>query len=197
VFSRTFILSLIIALSSAAFAQDGTQGELRFLWTTNAEKNAGVWVDGNYLGSVKELKGSKKVRLMPGNHNIVVRQAWYRDYVEQMFLEPGTVHTIKVSLVKLAQSSAAEPTTAELKISIIPDRAAVFMDGQFAGHSGEFDGPGQALLVPPGRHKLTVALPGYLPFETSLNLRPHQKLRISTTLSKGSDRSAGSFVSPE
>jgi len=38
-------------------------------------------------------------------------------------------------------------------------------------------------------------LPGYLPFETVVDLRPHQKLKIETTLVKGSITEAGSLVS--
>jgi len=37
-------------------------------------------------------------------------------------------------------------------------------------------------------------LPGYLPFETTVDLRPHQKLKIETALVKGSITEAGSLV---
>jgi hypothetical protein len=192
----TFIF-LLVVFNFAAYAQDRTQAELRFEPSNSAEKNAGVWVDGNYMGCVKEMKGGKTIRLLPGKHEIVVRQAWYQDDVEEAFLEPGAVFIIKPSLVKISPGSTEQPNLAELKIAVVPSRAAVFLDGQYAGHSDEFDGPGHALLIPPGNHKLTVALPGYIPYETALNLRPSQKVQISTTLAQGSGSMAGSLVSPE
>ena len=84
-----------------------------------------------------------------------------------------------------------------MKISATPTRAAVFVDNQFAGHVDEFDGMGKAMLLTPGRHTVRVALPGYLPFETVVDLRPHQKLKIQTELVKGSITEAGSLVNEQ
>jgi PEGA domain len=81
-----------------------------------------------------------------------------------------------------------------LTISATPSRAAVFVDEQFAGHVNEFEGVGRAMLLTPGQHRVRVALPGYLPFDTVVDLRPHQKLKIQTALVKGSIVEAGSLV---
>ena len=61
----------------------------------------------------------------------------------------------------------------------------------------EFDGVGKAMLLTPGQHRVRIALPGYLPFETVVDLRPHQKLKIQTELVKGSIAEAGALVSSE
>jgi len=186
-------LLAIIALVGVANAEDRVQSELRFKGHNKAEKTAGVWVDGQYVGFVKELAGDKKIVLLPGKHDILVRQAWYQDYSEQVILEPGKASLVNVSLVRTAHPSTRE-ATGELKISATPTRAAVFVDNQFAGHVDEFDGAGKAMLLTPGRHSVRVALPGYLPFETVVDLRPHQKLKIQTELVKGSITEAGSLV---
>ncbi len=93
-------LLVIIALVGTVNAEDRVQSELRFAGHNKAEKTAGVWVDGQYVGSVKELSGDKKIMLLPGKHDILVRQAWYQDYAEQVILEPGKVTLVNVSLVK-------------------------------------------------------------------------------------------------
>ena len=69
------------------------------------------------------------------------------------------------------------------------------MDEQFTGHVDEFDGVGQAMLLTSGQHRERIALPGYLPYETVVDLRPHQKLKIETALVKGSITEAGGLVS--
>ena len=186
----------IIVLVSVGRADDRVQAELRFAAHNKAEKTAGVWVDGQYVGSVKEVNGDKKMLLLPGRHDIVVRQAWYKDHVQQVILEPGEIHVVNLSLVKLAHPPTGE-ATGELKISATPARAAVFVDSQFAGHVDEFDGVGKAMLLTPGRHSVRIALPGYLPFETVVDLRPHQKVKIETELVKGSITEAGSLVSQQ
>lgn len=183
----------IMVLVGVVSAEDRVQSELRFVGHSKAEKTAGVWVDGQYVGFVKELTGDKKIVLLPGKHDVLVRQAWYKDQVEQIILEPGQTKLVNVSLVR-NEHPAAGQATGELKISATPSRAAVFVDNQFAGHVDEFDGVGKAMLLTPGRHSVRVALPGYLPFDTVVDLRPHQKLKIQTDLVKGSITEAGSLV---
>jgi hypothetical protein len=192
-------LSALVAMLSMILvcpvqAENRVLAELRFLAHGSAEKTAGVWVDGQYVGYVKELNGNKKLLLLPGKHEIVVRQPWYKDSVEQAVLEPGEVHTITISLAKDGRTPP-KSATGELKISTTPERAAVFVDDQFAGHANEFDGLGKAMLLTPGQHRVRIALPGYLPFETVVDLRPHQKLKIQTALVKGSITEAGALVS--
>jgi hypothetical protein len=193
--SLTVILAVVVAIGLAQ-AEDKVQSELKFVAHTKADKTAGVWIDGQYVGFVKELNGDKKITLLPGKHEVVVRQAWYKDYVEQIVLEPGQTTVVNVALLKEAKPNTRE-ATGELKISATPTRAAVFVDNQFAGNVSEFDGAGKAMLLTPGRHNIRVALPGYLPFETVVDLRAHQKLKIQTELVKGSITEAGSLVNQQ
>jgi hypothetical protein len=74
--------------------------------------------------------------------------------------------------------------TSEIKMSVNPNRAAVFVDDFLAGHAGEFGGVGQSLLVAPGRRKITISLPGYRAFEAKVNLAPNQKMDLKTELQK-------------
>ncbi len=177
----------LILLIGVVGAEDRVQSELRFAAHTKDEKTAGVWVDGQYVGFVKELAGDKKLMLLPGKHEIVIRQAWYNEFVKQVILEPGQIEQINVALVKSARLPTKD-ATGELKIAATPSRAAVFVDGQYAGHVDEFNGVGKAMLLTPGQHRLRIALPGYLPFDTMVDLRPQQKLKIQTDLVKGSKR---------
>jgi hypothetical protein len=194
-FSRRSLPALfaIIAMVGLVHAEDRVQSELKFVGHNKAEKTAGVWIDGQYVGFVKELTGDKKIVLLPGKHDVIVRQAWYDDFTQQVILEPGRTSVINVSLVRAAHPQA-QSATGELKIDATPTRAAVFVDNQFAGHVDEFTGAGKAMLLTPGRHSVRVALPGYLPFDTMVDLRPHQKLKIKTDLVKGSITEAGSVV---
>lgn len=196
-FKRVLVLCLFFVLLFPAVllhAGNRVLAEVRFAPRSGAEKNAGVWVDGQYVGYVKELKGNKKLLLLPGQHKILVKEPWYDDYQVNLLLEPGETRTISLVMTK-SRIRANAKATAELKIDADPARAAVFVDKQFVGHVDEFNGPGQALLLIPGKHQIRVALPGYEPFETEVNLRDHQKLKIETKLVKGSITDAGALVS--
>jgi hypothetical protein len=168
----------------AAAQNNEILGEVRFQPENGAAKTAGVWVDGKYVGYLSELKGSKKLLLLPGEHEISVREAGYRSVEEKIQVEPHAVHTMRVTLAKDPQ--AQYPTvSAEVKLSIEPDRAAVFVDDQYAGHAHEFGGAGRAMLLSPGKHKIKITLPGYQSFETEIEVRPNQKYDIKTQLPKG------------
>jgi len=163
------------------YADNKVLGELQFEGATNVERGSGVWVDGQYLGYLKELKGSKTVLLLPGEHEVVVRQAGYKDFLQRVTLQPGDKRLIQVSLQKDPRLQMPA-VTAEIKLSVDPDRAAVFVDGMFAGHAGELGGVGEGLLVAPGKRRITISLPGYRSFETEVELAPNQKFEIKTKL---------------
>ncbi len=161
--------------------QNQILGEVQLEGSSDAERTAGVWVDGQYLGYVQELKGSKKILLLPGEHEITVRQGGYLDFSQKIKLQPGERQILRVSLQK--DSRVHLPTvTAEVKLAVTPDRAAVFVDGVFVGHVGEFNGAGKALLVAPGKHRIKISLPGYESFETEISLAANQKFQLKTDL---------------
>lgn len=66
---------LFLLFAGISYAQSNEiLGEIELVGATNVEKSSGVWIDGQYVGYLKELKGSKKILLLPGEHVIVVRQ---------------------------------------------------------------------------------------------------------------------------
>src|SRR5947207_15623337 len=78
--SSVLLLTLFCVLLAAprSAAQDSkVMGELKFKGASGVEKDAGVWVDGVYVGYVKELNGDKKVLLLPGKHEVIERESGY------------------------------------------------------------------------------------------------------------------------
>jgi hypothetical protein len=196
-FIRTTVLvlglGLILGIHMPLLAANDIMGEIQFVGASKVEKTSGVWVDGQYVGYLKELKGSKKVVLLPGQHEVTVKQAGYNDFTQKVILEPGQKHVIQVAMQKNPAAQYPE-ATAQIKMSVSPNRAAVFLDDQFVGHVDEFDGPGQALLLAPGKHRVKITLPGYRTFETELNLLAEQKFELKTELFKGSILQAGPLM---
>ena len=185
-FAWVIVLALVLFPASRVHAQENeVLGEVEFDGQTNVEKTSGVWVDGQYVGYVKELKGSKKVLLLPGEHVISVRQNGYQDFVQTVVLQPGQTQIVRVTMDKAATGPMpADDELATIRIDVNPSRAAVFVDERFVGHVGEFGGVGKSMLVVPGAHRIRIALPGYETFETDINPRPRQKVEVETDLVK-------------
>jgi hypothetical protein len=170
-------------LTPSIYAENQVMGEIQLEGKSHVEKTSGVWIDGTYVGYLKELKGSKKVLLLPGEHVISVRQNGYQDFTQKLLIQPGEKQVVHVAMAK-APTGTMPAVTAEVKIAVNPSRAAVFLDGLFVGHVGEFEGLGRGMLVAPGAHKIRIALPGYQTFETDINPLAQQKVEIKTDLVK-------------
>ncbi len=177
------VLAALFAFAMQLYAGNQVLGELEFKGKTKIERTSGVWVDGGYLGYLQELKGSKKVLLLPGPHVITVRQDGYQDFVQRIQVEPGKKQIVRVEMQRLPAAQYPK-VTSTVKISVNPARAAVFLDGQFVGHVAEFEGLGRGLLVAPGTHRIQVSLPGYQTFETEISPLPRQKVEVKTNLLK-------------
>ena len=169
----------------SVIAQDRVMGELKLEGATKVERDSGVWIDGGYVGYLKELKGSKKVMLLPGNHEVIVRQSGYQDFVQNVVVEPGGTRLVSVSM-HLAPRATVPEITATLKLKIKPDRSAVFLDEKYVGHAGEFGGAFKSMRISPGKHRVRVELPGYRTFDTEVNLLADQETEVKTELVKGS-----------
>jgi len=177
------LLLICCSLLTVAYAENKVLGELELAGSSDIERTSGVWVDGQYLGYLKELKGSKKILLLPGTHKLSVRQNGYQDFTRDVTLQPGEKQLVTVTMVK-AEGYVMPAVTSEIKMSINPDRAAVSLYGQFVGHTGEFGGIGKSLIVAPGHRKISITLPGYNTFNTEIDLAPNQKFVLKTDLVK-------------
>ena len=188
--SITRALAYALILSSCALmvplmhAGNDVLGQVDLVGATKVERTSGVWIDGQYVGYLAELRGSKKILLLPGEHEITVRQGGYLDFVRRVAIRAGETQTINVKMEKDTRVQLPH-VTAEIKLDVNPNRAAVFVDGVFVGHVAEFTGMGKALLVTPGKRKIRISLPGYQTFENDINLVANQKSTVKTDLVKG------------
>lgn len=192
----TIASAALLMIPALGHAQNQVMCELQFNGATKVERGSGVWIDGNYVGYLKELKGDKKIMLLPGDHQIDVRQVGYTDFTQDLVVEPDTVRVVNVRMTRDLEAKNPGRDAAELKLDIKPERAAVFVDDGYAGHASDFGGSFHAMLLSPGKHRIKVELPGYQTFETEVELRPMQKSKVSTELVAGSIQQAGALIHP-
>src|SRR5882672_420760 len=194
-FNRMLFSFLFCSLMfcSTSIAQNQVLGEVQLVGKTKADKSSGVWVDGQYVGYVDELKDDKKILLLPGEHEIAVRQSGYTDFAQKVLVEPGKKTILQVVMLKDPRTQFPK-VTAQIKLHVTPERAAVFVDDAFVGSVNEFMGVGHGMLVSPGKHRIKIALPGYQAFNTEVSLLPRQKITIKTDLLPGSITQAGPSI---
>ena len=87
-------------LVAPLLAQTTILGELTFKGASKVEKTSGVWIDGKYVGYLGELWGPKRILLIPGDHELAVRQAGYKDFTETLTVEPKELLQVPVKWKK-------------------------------------------------------------------------------------------------
>jgi PEGA domain len=187
------LLCSLILLPVSGYAQNQVMGEVIFTGATKVDRSSGVWIDGQYVGHVNELKGNKKILLLPGGHEVVIRQTGYHDLTQKIVVEPGKPWEVTVRMEKNPQAQYPS-VTSEIKLQVTPNRAAVFVDDAFAGYVHEFGGRGRKMLLSPGKHHIKIGLAGYQDFETTVDLLPRQKITIKSDLIAGSITQAGTSI---
>src|ERR1700737_463804 len=111
------IFCIFLVLAATSYAGNDVLGEIQLAGATKVEKTSGVWIDGQYVGYLKEPKGSKKILLLPGEHEIVVRQGGYKDFSQKVMVQTGGKQVIRVVTEK--DLKVQFPTvTAEVKLSV-------------------------------------------------------------------------------
>ena len=123
------LMLVVLIVPQAMFAGNDVMGELQFEGKSKVERTSGVWIDGGYVGYLKELHGSKRVLLLPGEHVITVRQDGFQDFSQRVTIQPGEKQVVRVEMQK-APTEPMPKVTATVKIEVNPNRAAVFVDGQ-------------------------------------------------------------------
>ncbi|MGB7848725.1 MAG: PEGA domain-containing protein [Candidatus Acidiferrum sp.] len=193
--ARPCLALFLLASANLAQAQNQVLGEVQLVGKTKAEKTSGVWIDGQYVGYVGELKNDNKVLLLPGEHEISVRQSGYKEFSQKVVVEPKKRVVLHVFMQRDPQARFPE-VTSQIKLAVTPERAAVYVDDAFVGSVSEFSG-GHAMLVSPAKHHVKIALPGYQDFETEVSLLPRQKITIKTDLIPGTVSQAVSSNKPK
>src|SRR5256885_2270132 len=96
--NAALLLALVLLVSIPSYSQNQILGEVQFVGNTKAEKTSGVWIDGQYVGYAGELKDDKKVLLLPGEHEISVRQSGYMDFTQKVVVEQGKKVVLHVTM---------------------------------------------------------------------------------------------------
>jgi PEGA domain len=183
---RVVFASLLFSVATATVAINPVQGELEILPATRVENLAGVWLDGQYIGYVKNLRGRGKLVLVPGEHELLFKLVGYQDLSRTVVIEPGEDARYRVAMLEEPDVTYPDKAeTAKVRMEIEPSDAAIFVNDNFVGHVDRFDGY-SGMRLKAGTYRFTIALPGYESFETELTLRAGQTYEIKTDLSPGS-----------
>ena len=144
------VAALLIAVAGLpAVAQQGSG----YLKTKVDPGRAGVFIDGKYVGPAGNYGMSRKYTVAAGEHEVKLLEPRYEDVVTKVTIQAGKTTELTQTMKALP---LAKPPFGRLRV-ISPDKfEAVYVNGKFMGHAGEFNNSMQGLLLNPGEYTVKV-----------------------------------------
>jgi hypothetical protein len=178
----TALIAVIgLGAALAAHADNPILAEIEIEAASKIERDAGVWLDDQYVGFVKDLEGKGRLVTVPGEHTLRFRLIGHEEVERTVVLEPGEEKQYRLSMAELSDASYPDKAeTARVRLDVEPETAAVFVNGKFVGGVDRFAGRGMRMSA--GTYEFTIALPGYKAFETTMTVTSGQTYELKTEL---------------
>lgn len=150
-------IALLTGVAALVIATTGTpvlaQQNTGYLKTKVNPGRAGVFIDGKYVGPAGNFGVGRKYAVAAGEHEVRLSEPRYEDYVGKITIQPGKTAKLEQSLKALPKP---KPPFGRLR-TISPDKfAAVYVNGKFMGHAGEFNNSVQGLKLNPGEYTVKI-----------------------------------------
>ncbi len=142
--------ALLIAVATIPVVGQQSTGYLK---TKVDPGRAGVFVDGKYVGPAGNFGVGRKYAVAAGEHEVKLSEPRYEDVVTKVTIQPGKTATLAQTMKALPPP---KPPFGRLR-TIAPDKFdAVYVNGRFMGHAGEFNNCLQGLMLNPGAYTVKV-----------------------------------------
>jgi hypothetical protein len=114
---------------------------------------AGVFIDGKYVGPAENFRVGRKYAVAAGEHEVKLSEPRYEDVVTKVTIQSGKTAKLEQKMKALPP---ATPPFGRLR-TMAPDKfSAVYVNGKFMGHAGEFNNSAQGLLLNPGTYTVKI-----------------------------------------
>jgi hypothetical protein len=148
--SLVHVAALLIAVAGIPVLAQQNSGYLK---TKVDPGRAGVFIDGKYVGPAGNFGIGRKYTVAAGEHEVRLSEPRYEDVVKKVTIQPGKTMDLAETMKALP---LAKPPFGRLRV-FAPDKfEAVYVNGKFMGHAGEFNNSIQGLLLNPGEYTVKV-----------------------------------------
>jgi hypothetical protein len=145
---RYFKSLLLLTVAVPVLAQNNG-----YLAVSANPHEAGVFLDGKYLGPAKNLGVTRTFSVPAGTHELRLVDPRYEEVIQQITVESGKKTKVKQKMKPL---TPAQPPFGVLRV-LHPDKyAAVYINNKYYGHADEFNNFAQGIQLNPGTYDLRV-----------------------------------------
>ena len=141
---------LLIAVTSIPVVAQQNTGYLK---TKVDPGRAGVFIDGKYVGPAGNFGVGRKYAVAAGEHEVRLVEPRYEDVVTKVTVQAGKTAQLAQTMKALPP---AKPPFGRLRTMSADKFAAVYVNGRFMGHAGEFNNSVQGLMLNPGAYTVKI-----------------------------------------
>jgi hypothetical protein len=142
--------ALLIAVACIPVVAQQNTGYLK---TSVNPGRAGVFIDGKYLGPAGNFGVGRKYTVAAGEHEVRLSEPRYEDVVTKVTVQAGKTAKLAQTMKELP---LAKPPFGRLRTISVDKFAAVYVNGKFMGHAGEFNNSVQGLMLNPGAYAVKI-----------------------------------------
>jgi len=147
----SFVRNAVLLIAVTSIPVVGQQ--TGYLKTKVDPGRAGVFIDGKYVGPAGNFGVGRKYTVAAGEHEVRLSEPRYEDVVTKVTIQAGKTTHLAQTMKALP---APKPPFGRLR-TIAPDKFdAVYVNGKFMGHAGEFNNSVQGLLLNPGAYTVKI-----------------------------------------
>lgn len=160
--SRTIPLSAL-ALATAILTIPAAAQDSGYIKAYGAPGDAGVWVNGKYIGPSHRFTLSEKYAAPAGDVEVTFKEPRYEEYSTKVTVKPHKTTKVKYAMKKLPEPKGPFGRLrlgggeADSFISVAAgDTGPIYLNDRFVGYVDELNNAGGGLLVNPGTYDLSV-----------------------------------------
>jgi hypothetical protein len=160
--SRTIPLSAL-ALATAILTIPAAAQDSGYIKAYGAPGDAGVWVNGKYIGPSHRFTLSEKYAAPSGDVEVTFKEPRYEEYSTKVTVKPHKTTKVNYAMKKLPEPKGPFGRLrlgggeADSFISVAAgDTGPIYLNDRFVGYVDELNNAGGGLLVNPGTYDLSV-----------------------------------------
>ena len=154
-------------------------------------EEASVYVDDTYIGLAKDYNGWwLAYPIKAGKHKINIESPGYQSYSINIELAPKQLYELKYKMQRISQNTIYNLdyqynkhfSKGFLTLEINPSYAEIYINNEYIGNWEDFQKNKSKIELPPGKHKITILSPNYMPYHSEIEIKENGNTTLRVEL---------------
>ncbi len=164
----------------------------RIITDINPEE-ALIYIDGAFIGTAEDYNGWwTAYPVKAGKHEITIKHPDYLEYSTNIELAPKQLYELKHKMIKINKNASSNLNYQNIEninqgsliLNVNPSNAELYINHEYIGTISEILSNQEKIPLTPGKYKITILSPTYVPYNTEIEIKDKQETIIKVDLIK-------------